>query len=66
MLDEPLASPALIADLESRQDEVLRDLDELIARLERVLAPYNPPAGATIVAPVAAAPVATAPAAKAA
>ena len=60
MLDEPLSSPALIADLESRQDEVLRDLDDLIVRLERVLAPYNPPAAATILAPLAAAPVAKA------
>ena len=60
MLDEPLASPALIAELESRQDEVLRDLDELIVRLERVLAPYNPPAAPAIPAPLVAAPVAKA------
>jgi hypothetical protein len=43
MSDSPLATPMLIADLETRQDEVLRELDELIARLERVLAPYGAP-----------------------
>ena len=60
MLDEPLSTPALIAELESRQDEVLRDLDDLIVRLERVLAPYDPPAAVTILAPLSAAPVAKA------
>jgi len=48
MSDEPTLLPlpplALIAQLESRQDEVLRDLDQLIARLEGVLAPYSAPA----------------------
>jgi hypothetical protein len=47
MTEEPTLLPlpplSLIADLESRQDEVLRDLDQLIARLEGVLAPYNAP-----------------------
>jgi hypothetical protein len=45
LLRAPSISPMdLIAQLESRQDEVLRDLDQLIARLESVLASYTPPA----------------------
>ena len=60
MLDEPLATPALIAELESRQDEVLRDLDDLIVRSERVFAPYNPPAASNALMPLAAAPLAKA------
>ena len=36
--DEPVSTPSLLADLESRQDELLRLLAELESRTEQALA----------------------------
>jgi hypothetical protein len=38
----PAGEASLLAEIDVRQDEVLRQLDELNARLEQVLAEYNP------------------------
>ncbi|MCA9186391.1 MAG: hypothetical protein R3E01_26460 [Pirellulaceae bacterium] len=40
-----IVSPSLIDDLDARQDDVLRQLDELNARIESVLAEWSPRIG---------------------
>ncbi len=66
MMDSLSESTARLVDIEARQDEVLRQLDELERRIEQVLAEYAPlaaKAGSQMVLPTR--PV-TAPAVKAA
>lgn len=41
MAEETLPASSLVVDLEDRQDQILRQLDDLNARLERALADYQ-------------------------
>ena len=42
VMSVPAGEASLLAEIDLRQDEVLRQLDELNARLEQVLTEYNP------------------------
>ena len=42
MNDELKPAPTLLAELESRQDDVLEQLDHLNQRIEQVLAEWSP------------------------
>jgi hypothetical protein len=47
-----LAPRSLLDEIEARQDEVLRQLDELNGRIERLLAEYAPATGVEVAGPV--------------
>jgi len=42
VMSVPTGEASLLAEIDARQEEVLRQLDELNARIELALAPYSP------------------------